>query len=104
MLAGGKEDGRAIVACGRISSICAVVRSSTICMSWLVLSRTLLSFKVRLDYSTGSLAAVFGWYQQKILGTTCAGPRITSYKMAHDQIWSCAMKWARLGSNQRPTR
>src|SRR5258708_15562233 len=56
MLAGGKDDGRAIVACARISSICAVVRSSTICMSWLVLSRTLLSFKVRLDYSTSSLA------------------------------------------------
>src|SRR5258708_23405429 len=55
MLAGGKDDGRAIVACARISSICAVVRSSTICMSCLVLSRTLLSFKVRLDYSTGSL-------------------------------------------------
>src|SRR5258708_33382385 len=58
MLAGGKGDGRAIVACGRISSICAVVRSSTICMSWLVLSRTLLSFKVRLDYSTSSLVVL----------------------------------------------
>src|SRR5258708_32538433 len=58
MLAGGKDDGRAIVACARISSICAVVRSSTICMSWLVLSRTLLSFKVRLGYSPSSLVVL----------------------------------------------
>src|SRR3989442_8815467 len=56
MLAGGKDDRRAIVACARISSICAAVQSSTICMSWLVLSRTLLSFKRLLDFLTGALA------------------------------------------------
>src|SRR5260370_21396506 len=56
MLAGGKDDAHAIGAYARISSICAAVRLSTICMSWLGLCKALLSFKVRLGFFTDALA------------------------------------------------
>src|SRR5205807_2729347 len=42
-------------ACASISSICAVVLSSTISMSWLVPKRFRLSFKPSLDYLTDAL-------------------------------------------------
>src|SRR5689334_20800831 len=52
----GKEDGPAIAACARISSICDGALSSTICTSWLVPSRFKLSFSLLLDFLTGALA------------------------------------------------
>src|SRR6266581_9420883 len=55
MWVGGKGDVHAIADCARISSICAVVLSSTICTSWLVPSNFRLSFSLRLDYLTGAL-------------------------------------------------
>src|SRR5258708_40031350 len=56
MLAAGKDDAPVIAVCARISLICAVALSYTICMSWLVLSRKLLSFRMLLDFLTGALA------------------------------------------------
>src|SRR5258708_36823639 len=53
----GKDGGHAIEVCAKISSICAGARSSTICMSWLVLSQDKLSFRSLLDFLTGSLGA-----------------------------------------------
>src|ERR1700686_2708092 len=54
-LATGKDDVHAIVACARISSICAAAPSSTICMSWLVPSCFRLNFPLLLDYLTDAL-------------------------------------------------
>src|SRR2546430_555319 len=47
-LATGKDGVHAIVAYARIFSICAAAPSSTICMSWLVPSNFLLSFRTLL--------------------------------------------------------
>src|SRR5438552_18771097 len=55
MLVGGKADAHGIAGCARTSSICAVVPSSTISMSWLAPSRFLLSFRLSLDFLTGAL-------------------------------------------------
>src|SRR5437867_6601042 len=54
-LATGKDGVHAIVAYARIFSICAAAPSSTICMSWLVPSNFLLSFRTLLDYLTDAL-------------------------------------------------
>src|SRR2546421_8873531 len=55
MLVTGKDDAHAIVGCARISSICAVALSSTICTSWLILSSFLLSLRTLLDFLTDAL-------------------------------------------------
>src|SRR2546421_9144305 len=56
MLVTGKDDAHAIVGCARISSICAVALSSTICTSWLIPSSFLLSLRTLLDFLTDALA------------------------------------------------
>src|SRR5260370_35165194 len=55
MLADGKDDGRAIVAHARISSICVGAPSSTIYMFSLVPSPSLLNFRRLHDFSTAAL-------------------------------------------------
>jgi hypothetical protein len=55
MLVDDKDSALGIADYARTSSIYAGVPLSTICMSWPVLSRFKLIFKMLLDFSTGSL-------------------------------------------------
>src|SRR5258708_7140100 len=52
---GGKGDALGIEECARISSTCADVPLSTICMSWLAPSAFRLRFKTLLDSFTDAL-------------------------------------------------
>lgn len=53
----GRDDAPVIADFARISSIYVDAQLSTICMSWLVPSSFLLSFRMRLDFLTDTLAA-----------------------------------------------
>jgi hypothetical protein len=58
ILVNGKDDAPAIEDCAKISSISVGAQSSTICMSWLVPSSFLLSFRMLLDFLTDALGNV----------------------------------------------